>query len=137
MLGRLADKDARLAPNPLALTVVCAAVLANLGLSGCLGGGCPLGRTEVLSVDPAIDCLQVTGNDAATKQGATASVRIVNNRSEALAFAIGEANFGGKLQFPPSSSGVYDASPSMQVSLNNWRLDATLGVQAVTITLRT
>jgi hypothetical protein len=122
---------------PLARTVVLAAVLATQGLSGCLGGGCPLGRTEVLSVDPAIDCLQVTGNDAATKQCVTASVRIVNNCSEALAFAIGETNFGGKLQFPPGSSGVYDASSSMQVSPNNWRLDATLGVQALIITLRT
>jgi hypothetical protein len=117
--------------------LVLLAALSALPLNGaCRSGGCPVDHSELVSMDPPIDCLHVVGADGQS-QCDTASLSITNNCTETLTFPEGWTPNGGKLVFPPGTSGVFDALLSMRRTRDNYEFSALLGSQTITFVVRT
>ncbi len=116
--------------------VLVAAIFAVYPTPGCVftTGGCPIDHSELTSIEPVIDCLNVKGNKSGGGQCVTASLLVENNCSDSLQFAAGWTRNGGKLTFAPGESGHYDALESMKTGPDLWETTATLG--SVTIELR-
>jgi hypothetical protein len=107
------------------------------GLGGCTSGGCLVDHSELISMDPSVACLQVKGADDGSSQCVDASLEITNNCSDTLTFADGWTNNGGKLVFPPGTSGYYDAKSTMKVAPHQYVTTATLGQDTITFVIKT
>jgi len=104
---------------------------------GCASGGCPLDHSELASMEPVVDCLDVKGNKSGGGQCVTASLLIKNGCTESLQFASGWTKNGGQLTFAPGESGHYDALEAMETSSNHWETTAALGSEAIKFTITT